>query len=178
MVPKHASHGHVAGFSRDLLLAWHYNRDNRTAILERHPGLKHVLNERCLGTNTVEMVFSMVVYQAQSKPKGENFIAILRNICRRMAMKRDPNNPFSIPVGRKRRYSSQKAASKNLAAWNDSSLLGDSGDAVAARAANARKVESESKRKCRTMTKHSASIARDCAKKSGVGGRLEPPSGS
>ena len=49
--PAEASDSHVAGFGRDLLLAYVYNDNARNVLLERHPSLVGVLFERNLGTD-------------------------------------------------------------------------------------------------------------------------------
>jgi len=49
--PATASHGHVAGLSRELILAWRYNGDARTQSLTIHPESKEKLVEKTLGSN-------------------------------------------------------------------------------------------------------------------------------
>jgi len=107
--PDLAGDGHVAGLTRQMLLAMHYNGDCRSILLELYPQLSEdgALCEQSLGSNGCETFFSVMQNHIGYDPPPHVALAALLNIIRRNNMLTDPDAP-NLPMSCAKRYPHKK----------------------------------------------------------------------
>ena len=149
--------GKTYGLTKDLILSWLYNADTRLRLLQELPvSLQGLLNERSLSSDSVELVFAMVVMVCGGyKPSMATLVGCTRNIefaVRMRAM--DPAlRPFSVQPSDKHVYSLH-AHTSNPLSWNDGSRIPTAGTELAQGRATVKEAVRKTGQKPATIRSH------------------------
>ena len=122
--------GKINGLSKQIILSWLYNADSRMQLLQQlPPHCRALFNERSISSDSVELVFAMVVMICGYKPPMSTLLGCTHNIEYAVRMRAQPpgTRPFSIAPSEMHTYALHCHASKPEH-WNDGrSMLGEQG---------------------------------------------------
>ena len=96
--------------------------DARSFLLQQHPALIRLLNERSLSTDDLESEFSALVTRTSFKPVAA--LDKLRAVDRIAAIRTTPDLTVHIGSARGSHYEHHQRAAMGDTTWNDESLLG------------------------------------------------------
>ena len=118
--------GHVAGFPRDLLWVLLHNVHVRRRLIQEHPQLGELLNERATTQDDVELEWSCLVFLAGFKPEVETCLSRLGKADVLAAMRADPQLDFHLLTSTKSAYTYNQRAALQVGQpdrWNNGSRM-------------------------------------------------------